>query len=541
MTRHLSSWVGLDHEAHLALTASAETVDTIDHLIPGLVRDEVASRLTAQDPTLWGPDAHERARMRLGWTSLHVSSRELLERLEGLFVDARGDGLTRVVLAGMGGAALGAEVICGSAGVPLEVLDTSDPQAVRRAFAGDLASTVLVLASKSGDTVEVDAHRRAFVEACDAAGVDAWSRIVVVTDEGSPLHRRALEDGARDIFLPDPTVGGSFSVLTAFGLVPAALAGVAVHELLDEAAAVADSLAEDDAANPALILAAALAGPRSTIVLTDAGSGHVGLTAWVEHLLAESTGKAGVGLLPVVSETPAPELNRADALECRLVGLDDEPSAEHALVTAAGTLGAQLLLWQHATAIACRLLGVDPFDEPEIDASKDAARALIDDDTAPADPAFLDEGIEVRASPGLLGDASTVAEALLMLEDAVGPGGYLAVVAYADEESFPALPRLRRAVARRIDRSVTFGWGPQVLHTTGQLHKGGAPLGAYLQIVAPYAEDLAIPGRALTFGQLRDAQAAADASALAARGRPVLTLTLTDPSQTARLTALMEG
>lgn len=541
MTRHLSSWVGLDHEAHLAVTASAEPVDAIDHLIPGLVRDEVASRLTAQDPTLWGQHAHERARTRLGWTSLHVSSRELLDRLEGVFVDARGDGLTRVVLAGMGGAALGAEVICGSAGVPLEVLDTSDPQAVRRAFAGDLASTVLVLASKSGDTVEVDAHRRAFIEACEQAGVDAWSHIVVVTDEGSALHRLALESGAREIFLADPTVSGSFSLLTAFGLVPAALAGVPVQELLDEAAAVADSLAEDDVANPALILAAALAGPRATVVLTDAGSGHVGLTVWIEHLLAESTGKAGVGLLPVVSEAPAPELHGADALECRLIGLDDEPEATHALVTVAGTLGAQVLLWQHATAIACRLLGVDPFDDPEIDASKALARALVDDASEPLAPAFVDDGIEVRASPDLLGDASTVPDALLMLEDAVGPGGYLAVVAYADEDSFPALPRLRRAVARRIDRAVTFGWGPQVLHTTGQLHKAGAPLGAYLQIVAPYSEDLAIPGRALTFGQLRDAQAAADAAALAARGRPVLTLTLTDPSQTARLTALMEG
>ncbi|HVV21682.1 MAG TPA: glucose-6-phosphate isomerase, partial [Pseudonocardiaceae bacterium] len=204
-----------------------------------LATEQVASRLAAQDPTLWGPDAEQEAGIRLSWTSLHETSRPLVSRIEALRGELHAEGVDRVVLAGMGGSSLAPEVITGTAGVPLTVLDTTDPAQVADALAGDLARTVLVVSSKSGSTVETDSHRRIFFDAFTAAGIDAKSRIVVVTDPGSPLAQLGADEKYRAVFLADPHVGGRYSALTAFGLVPAGLAGADVARLLDQAAAAA--------------------------------------------------------------------------------------------------------------------------------------------------------------------------------------------------------------------------------------------------------------------------------------------------------------
>ena len=231
-----------------------------------------------------------------------------MARLSALREALAAEGVDRVVLCGMGGSSLAPEVITAAAGVPLTVLDATDPHQVRAALAGDLARTVVVVSSKSGGTVETDSQRRAFVEAFTEAGLDPATRLVVVTDPGSPLSALAEAEGCRELFLADPDVGGRYSALTAFGLVPSALAGVDVGVLLDEAEAVLPSLgrAED---NPALELGCVLGGAgaagRDKLVLAPGSDALPGFGDWAEQLVAESTGKQGSGLLPVVVGSPA--------------------------------------------------------------------------------------------------------------------------------------------------------------------------------------------------------------------------------------------
>ncbi len=538
MSSFVSAWAGLDDTAHVAVTASGAAADSVAAHVPPLVASAIASKIAAKDGTLWGPEAEKESSIRLGWVDLHQSTRAILPKLAELAAELKAEGMTRVVLCGMGGSSLGPEVIARTHEVPLVVLDSTDPGQVRRALEGDLASTVVVVSSKSGGTVETDSQRLAFEAAFTAAGLDPRRHIVVVTDPGSPLEVASKKAKYRAIFLADPNVGGRFSVLSAFGVVPSALAGVDVKGLLDEAAAVAPSLEMDAEANPALVLGAAIvAKGRPNLVFRDFGSGVVGLGDWAEQLIAESTGKSGVGLLPVVADAGAPELAAPDVVDVRLVSLDTEPDGGD--ITVAGTLGGQFLLWEYATAIAGRLMQIGPFDQPNVEAAKKAARELLDSTPAPEPPAFIDGGIEVRATPGLLDRATTVEAAIAALESALQPNGYLAVMAFLDRERYASLADVREPLAARTGRPVTFGWGPRFLHSTGQLHKGGAPVGVFLQITGSLAPDLSVPDRPFTFGTLIAAQAAGDAKVLAAVPRPVLRLHLTDPAQLARVQAAL--
>ncbi len=542
MSGFLSTWVGVDDAAHVAVTATGEAAEAVSTHSPALVADAVASRIAAKDFTLWGEEAESESKIRLGWTDVFETTRGILPELTALVAAAKAEGKTRVVLAGMGGSSLGPEVICATYDVPLVTLDSTDPDQVRDALDGDLESTILVVSSKSGSTVETDSQRRAFEEAFEASGLDPRQHIVVVTDPSSPLHKASVDAGYRAVFLADPNVGGRFSVLSAFGVVPSALAGVPVADILDEAAAVADSFAEDNEANPAIVLGAAMAGTsRDKLVISDVGSGLVGFGDWAEQLIAESTGKNGVGVLPVVAEANAPDAGLADVLDVRLAPLDQEVDGPDNGIVVAGTLGGQFLLWEYATSIAGRILGINPFDQPNVESAKVASRALLDTLPEPEAPLFVDGGIEVRALQLSLDGVTTVAGALSALVDALGERGYLAVMAYLDREANPALPQVRSALAARTGRPTTFGWGPRFLHSTGQLHKGGAPVGVFLQITGTFAEDLEILGRPFTFGQLIAAQAQGDAAVLADHNRPVLRLNLTDSAQVATLIALLKG
>ena len=269
---------------------------------PPLVADRVASRLFAKDHTLWGEAAEAESAKRLSWTGLPRTSRHLVGEVAAMRDELAATGYDRVVLCGMGGSSLAPEVICATAGVPIVVLDSSDPDVVRGALT-DLDRTVVVVSSKSGSTVETDSQRRAFAQAFTDAGIDPTTRMVIVTDPGSPLDGDARGAGFR-VVNADPDVGGRYSALTAFGLVPSGLAGADIEALLDDAEAVADLLAADDDANPALRLAAAMAGTeplRDKLVLVDDGTENVGFGAWAEQLIAESTGKDGTGILPVVA------------------------------------------------------------------------------------------------------------------------------------------------------------------------------------------------------------------------------------------------
>lgn len=521
---------------------SGHVKSVVDETLPSLVASLIASGITAGDPSLWGADAEDEASRRLGWVDAVSVSRPLVAEIEALRAQLIAKGVSRVVLAGMGGSSLAPEVIAQTAGVPLVILDSTSPGQVLAALDGDaegggLTRTVLVVSSKSGSTVETDSAKRAFEAAFRDLGIDPVERIVVVTDPGSPLDESARADGYR-VFNADPNVGGRYSALTAFGLVPAGLAGVDLAELLDEADATLLEVAIDSAENPALVLAAVIAGGdprRDKLGLVSDGTHIMGLPDWIEQLVAESTGKDGTGILPVVLLPVSPELDSKPS-DLQVVRIVDDANEFHfrehhegeALIS--GSLAAQFIVWEYATAIAGRMLGINPFDQPDVESAKVAARGLLDARPEPTAPAFTAEGVEVRVSDPALAASGTVAGVLDALWSRLPEDGYVSIQAYVNRLDLPQLEGLRELVAADAGRPVTFGWGPRFLHSTGQYHKGGPANGVFIQITERTDVDLEIPGRPFTFGQLIEAQAAGDASVLAdGHGRPVVTLTLTDP------------
>ena len=504
-----------------------------------LVAERFASRLVAKDPTQWGPPAEDEAAKRLAWVSLPQTSRPLVAEIEQLRSELTGRGLDHVVLCGMGGSSLAPEVICATARVELTVLDSSDPDTVRAALGDRLERTVVVVSSKSGGTVETDSQRRAYEQAFRDAGHDPADHLVIVTDPGSPLQQEATEAGYR-VFTADPDVGGRYSALTAFGLVPSGLAGADIGRLLDEASVIGEALAEDDVDNPGLRLGALLGvanrAGADKVVLADAETPIVGFGDWVEQLIAESTGKDGKGILPVVVESPAAPNFNPNSPDEVLVSIgsgfpfDDVRPASGWGVSVDASLGAQVLLWEHAVAVAGQLIGINPFDQPDVESAKAAARGLLGGGGATPEPLFTDGAVQVHATDGLLPDGTSSAAAAVgtLLGHLDPDNGYLAVMAYLDRHTDSALAEVRAPLAQRTGRPTTFGWGPRFLHSTGQYHKGGPPHGVYLQVTGDPVDDLPVPGRDFTFGEFLAAQAVGDAQVLADHGRPVLRLHLTD-------------
>ncbi len=392
----------------------------------------------------------------------------------------------------------------------------------------------MVVSSKSGSTVETDSHRRIFERALADLGLSPEQvarRFVIVTDPGSPLEKIADEAGYH-VVLADPNVGGRYSALTAFGLVPAALAGADVTRLLDAADAAASVLA-GTSDNPGLALGAALGGyalaGHDKAVLADCGSGLTGFGDWAEQLIAESTGKDGRGILPVVVEdedapgfSPGPDVH--------LLALGDPAGPVDTVLS--GPLGGQFLVWEYAVAVAGRLLGINPFDQPNVAESKDNTRQLLaeaGDGPLPAgEPVFTDGAVDVYGDAGFLsgaGDLAGVLDAVLL---SMPESGYLAIMAYLDRAGDADVQRLRTALAARTPHPVTFGWGPRFLHSTGQYHKGGPASGVFLQVTGALAEDVRVPGQPYTLGRLQLAQALGDLGALRRRGRPAVRLHLRD-------------
>jgi len=516
------------------IAVSGAAAEAVDRVVPQLVSDLVASRITGGDETLWGPDAEEESAKRLGWVEAVSVSRPMVADIVALRDKLREDGVDHIVLGGMGGSSLAPEVITRTYGVELTVLDSTDPGQVLAALGDRLATTAVVISSKSGSTVETDSQKRIYEKFFSEAGIDPLERIIVVTDPGSPLDAAARATGYR-VFNADPNVGGRYSALTAFGLVPSGLAGVDLTELLDEAEAVMVELAVDNTANPGLVLGAAIAGTlplKDKLGIVPDGTHILGFGDWAEQLIAESTGKLGKGILPVVLDVNSPELseNLPDLQIVRLVGdWDDTREVADGEIEIAGSLGGQILVWEYATAVAGRLLGINPFDQPDVESAKIATRALIDHPSEPAAPAFVDGDIEVRGTADVVSGATDIAGVISSLLSHLTDDGYVSIQAYVDRVAHPALHALRDALAARAKRPVTFGWGPRFLHSTGQFHKGGPAVGVFLQITTVEDTDLQIPERPFTFGQLIRAQADGDASVLAEHGRPVLSLTLRNP------------
>lgn len=535
-------------------TRGADLRDAASGVAEAAVADGVPAALARKDAGLWGADASEEAAVRLGWLDLPTGSRTLLLRLAELAETVHGAGLDHIVLAGMGGSSLAPEVIGrthgrsgpeAGAGEGLTVLDTTDPHQVRRALADRIERTAVVVSSKSGTTIETDSHRRVYERAFREAGLterEIAARFIAVTDPGSPLEDLAREAGYH-VVLADPNIGGRFSALSAFGLVPAALAGVDVEPLLEDAAAILPVLSENEG-NPGLALGAALGGGalagRDKIVLADTGSGLVGFGDWAEQLLAESTGKDGRGLLPVVVEDmDAP--GTTATTDSHLVALG--PPAGGAGTVVSGPLGAQFLVWEYATAIAGRALGINPFDQPNVAESKANTQALLEAGRLPASEPLLVEGaVEVHAHPDFLRDARDLSAVLDALLARIPPEGYLAIMAYLDRGGDSGAAGLRRMLDAQVVQPVTFGWGPRFLHSTGQYHKGGPANGVFLQITGEVTDDVDVPGASYSLGRLQLAQALGDLDALARRERPAVRLHLRDRAEgLQQLQAAAEG
>lgn len=499
--------------------------------LSALVEDRFASRLHGRDATLWGEAAEAEASVRLGWVDAHSRGTAIVSAAEELRTELGSAGVDRIVLCGMGGSSLAPEVITRRDWAPLVVLDSTHPEQVRRALR-ELERTAVVVSSKSGSTVETRSQLAAFEAAFAAAGISATERIVVVTDPGSALQEYARSRGYR-VFLADPEVGGRFSALTAFGLVPSVLAGADARGLIAEAEAAAEILFRDSEENPALRLAAALAAALPARYLGGAFETQVRnthLADWIEQLVAESTGKDGRGVLPIALPQGAPELEGELPENELLIELRPEARSDAGApqtITVSGSLGGLLLTWEVATAALGRLIGVDPFNQPDVEAAKVAARA-----------ALAEVGSDEGAAP-----TATPAELLTQLRAATPENGYVVVQAYLDAETDAPLNDLRAALVRELRVPVALGFGPRYLHSTGQFHKGGPALGVFLQVVDGSVEDLPIPGAdgadsSAGFAGLIAAQAKGDRDVLSGLGRPVRVI---DQSEVAALLAELRG
>ncbi len=524
----------------LSVTVSGHVAAAVAAAVPELVSAHVASRLAQSDATLWGKAAESEASIRLGWFSAAHTSRELIAPIEELRSEFAARGLTRLVLCGMGGSSLAPEMITRTAGVDLVVLDSTHPTQVSRALNAEIDSTVVVIASKSGSTAETDSHKRSFEAAFVAAGIDPVSRIVIVTDPGSPLDVSSRETGYR-VFNADPMVGGRYSALTAFGLVPTGLAGVDIDTLLNEAESAMAELATDVPSNPAFVLGAAMASqaPATNKMLIRSGtSSIVGIGEWIEQLVAESTGKDGKGVLPIVAGQRHPDTEFNDVVNVTITDSPDHEANGDVVVSA--SLGAQILLWECATAVASRILGVNPFDQPDVESAKIATRTFLDGE--PLDTTtFVRDGDVEFASVGLPSIPTTVEAAVTELLSSVDDNGYVAIHAYVDRAGTVDADEVQNAIVLRVQRPTTFGWGPRFLHSTGQYHKGGPAQGFFIQIVDQSPVDREIPGRPFTFGTLMSAQADGDAAVLAKHGRPVLTLRAKSGEGLATITRILSG
>ncbi|MEJ0014801.1 MAG: glucose-6-phosphate isomerase [Actinomycetota bacterium] len=451
--------------------------------------------LAAKDHTLWGKDAESEAIIRLNWIDLPISSRALLPELDALVAWSTSKSISTIVLAGMGGSSLAPEVIAKTFQKKLIVLDTTDPDQIKAAIPTDLAHSLVVVGSKSGSTIETASHKALFTKLFLDAGLNPVDHFVIVTDPGSPLDKSARADGLR-VINADPNVGGRYSALSAFGLVPAALIGVDVSILIDDAAAIAKTFVEPDSA--AVTLAAALFDKNEqSVAFFDTDSDLPGLSDWIEQLIAESTGKNQTGRLPVVIES-----NQAPTAGSALrVGFKEGTNAD-LIVT--GSLGEQFILWEWVTALLGYALKVDPFNQPNVTEAKERTGALLStwgDGKVPKIKASFENDLLAVYSNS---SASTLSEQLKTF--LANKNYYFAIMAYLARGIDDQAPELRELIASKSGKATTFGWGPRFLHSTGQFHKGGQHDGAFLQITGENKVDLAIPNQNFTFHTLLMAQ-----------------------------------
>ena len=443
----------------------------------------IVERIWAYDASLWTDSGEDRW---LGWLDVVTRSGRHVGELSS-FAEGVSETFHDCVLLGMGGSSLAPEVLRRTFAVEsFHVLDTTHPEAIRRLERGlDLERTLVLVSSKSGSTIETRSHLDWFWERTGGRA----AQFAAITDPGSELERLATERGFLATFAGEPEIGGRYSALSMFGLVPAALMGVDLTRFLQRAAEMVAACHEEDG-NPGLELGLQLGEGwregRDKVCIDESSTGF-GL--WAEQLLAESTGKEGKGLVPAPGEPP----DGADRQPAE-VRLDDRYD-----------LGAELYRWEFATAVAGHVLGINPFDQPDVQAAKDKTNEVL----AAGDPELEPRG--------------DLDELLAQAQ----PGDYVAIQAFVDPAREHELEPLA-ARARETGCVVTLGLGPRYLHSTGQLHKGGPNTGLFVQVVDDTRDELEIPGRDFGFGRLIRSQAAGDFAALEERGRRVIRLRLED-------------
>jgi RpiB/LacA/LacB family sugar-phosphate isomerase len=521
-----------------------------------LERLDAVTRIWREDATLWAEaEAARRAvHDRLGWLTAPTAMRAAVSDLTSFAESVRGEGIADVVLLGMGGSSLAAEVLASTFGSrpgwpALAVLDTTDAGAVRDTRARlKLARTVFLVSSKSGTTAEMLALYRYFHAEVARDVPHPGRHFVAITDPGTPLERMAGDAGFRRAFLNDPRVGGRFSALTYFGLVPGALIGLDVGGLLERAERMATrGRTAVPRENPAVALGASIGAlaqagrDKLTLALSEPLRSFGG---WLEQLLTESTGKQGKGIVVIDGETlGAPEAYADDRVFVAItLGRDTALDARLTALEAAGfpvltmrlddplDLGGEFFRWELATAVAGIVLGVNPFDEPNVAQAKEATNAAL--------ARFRETGqLPEWPVDSVDSVASTLAQAR--------PGDYVAILAYTTppRETGAALARLRALVRDRTRLATTVGYGPRYLHSTGQLHKGGPPTPILLLLLGGDSEDVRIPGEAYGFSTLKAAQALGDVATLRAANRRALWLPLSGPvaDEIDRLTATLAG
>ena len=504
-------------------------------------------RFWAQDPTLWFPKKEPEIVDRMGWLHLPDKMDEKCDDLTNFANGAQTEGIIHVVLLGMGGSSLAAEVFqktFGNApGYPeLEVLDTTHPDAVRSLEQRvDMAKTLFLVSSKSGTTLETLSLFRYFWKQMGEAGIRPGQHFAAITDPDSPLDKIARERAFRAVFQAPPDVGGRYSAFTEFGLVPAALIGVDVQRLLKKghAAAEKNAFGIDPENAPGFLLGAVfgeMAKEKDKLTILTSPS-LSSFPDWLEQLIAESTGKRGRGLIPVINE---PKLEVDEYNRDRVfVGLFEQGDADQGLedflenlrksghpvirirLEDAYDIGQEIFLWEVAVASAGAVLGIHPFNQPDVQLAKELAKEAMSERSIHENEHMQRERIEVT-------DKTRLKKKLKSWIDQAQKGDYLGIQAYLapNSKTTEILQSIRRALLKKTRLATTVGYGPRYLHSTGQLHKGGPNSGLFLQIVDEPEKDLAVPETDFTLAGLIRAQAQGDLEALRQRDRRVISVNL---------------
>ena len=467
---------------------------------------EIAPRVAKKDIDIWGNKSE--AANRLNWVDLPTKSRDLLPELDALSAWARSNGLTQVVLCGMGGSSLAPEVIAASYKKQLTTLDSTDPIQILDSLPNEIKKAVVVIGSKSGTTIETLSQFEFYQRRFKEADLNPIQHIVIITDPGTPLDISARNLGYK-VVNADPNVGGRFSALSAFGLVPAALIGVDISLLLDDAEKLSSSISVKE--SPAIAIAACLYSLTDQIInFCDKGSVTPGLSNWIEQLIAESTGKDLTGRLPVVIE------DIENAISGITIGFSP---GEYDLVIEA-TLGEQFILWEWVTALLCYLIKVDPFNQPNVTEAKDRTSAIL---LSLKSKGFNTPTPTYEDSDYLIYSNQKINNIPDFLKCNVT---YFAILAYLARGSDDEIYKTRKLIAAKSKTATTFGWGPRYLHSTGQFHKGGQQNGAFIVITGDSGSDIEIPNKDYTFSQLIMAQALADVESISERNLPVIRIHL---------------